>query len=92
MVWTEDGTPLQGLTGGGERVEWILPDTFRDGHTHTIYIEMACNSMFGNAPGADPNQPPAPDKHFMLQTADIVAVNVQARALYFDFWEIGGKY
>lgn len=40
MVWTEDGNPLQGLTGGGERVEWILPDKFRDGKEHTIYIEM----------------------------------------------------
>src|SRR3954469_3989863 len=40
MVWTEDGNPLQGLTGGGERVEWILPHHFRDGKEHTIYIEM----------------------------------------------------
>ena len=91
MVWTEDGVPLQGLTGGGERVEWVLPDNFRDGKEHTLYIEMACNGMFGNAEG-DTIQPPRPDRYFQLHTADVVAVNQAARALYIDFWIIGGKW
>lgn len=52
LIWTEDGHTVHGLTGGGERVEWILPEAFRDGKEHTFYIEMACNGMFGNAPGA----------------------------------------
>src|SRR5271169_4700532 len=39
MVWTHDGNTLQGLTGGGERVEWVLPSTFRDGKEHKFYIE-----------------------------------------------------
>ncbi|PQE27187.1 putative alpha-mannosidase protein [Rutstroemia sp. NJR-2017a WRK4] len=89
MVWTEDGKPLQGLTGGGERVEWILPEKFRDGKEHTIYIEMACNGMFGNAPGGDSIQPPDPNKYFQLSRAEIVAVNVQARHLWIDIWIIG---
>jgi len=89
LIWTEDGHTIHGLTGGGERVEWILPDNFRDGKEHTFYIEMACNGMFGNAPGGDSIQPPAPDRYYTLHTADIVAVNLEARALYFDFWEIG---
>ncbi|PGH15631.1 hypothetical protein AJ79_02224 [Helicocarpus griseus UAMH5409] len=89
MVWTEDGKPLQGLTGGGERVEWILPDSFRDGKEHIFYIEMACNGMFGNAPGGDSIQPPAPNKYYRLNMARITAVNLQARALYYDFWMIG---
>ncbi|KAF3001839.1 Glycoside hydrolase, 38 vacuolar alpha mannosidase [Curvularia kusanoi] len=89
LIWTEDGHTVHGLTGGGERVEWILPDSFRDGKEHTFYIEMACNGMFGNAPGGDSIQPPAPDRYYTLHTADIVAVNLEARALYFDFWEIG---
>ncbi|EHK98100.1 putative Alpha-mannosidase 2C1 [Glarea lozoyensis 74030] len=89
MVWTEDGNPLQGLTGGGERTEWILPKKFRDGKEHTIYIEMACNGMFGNAPGGDSIQPPDPNKYFQLSKAEIVAVNVEARHLYIDMWEIG---
>lgn len=89
MVWSEDGNPLQGLTGGGERVEWILPDSFRDGKEHTIYIEMACNGMFGNAPGGDSIQPPDPNKFFRLDRAEIVAVNPDARQLYIDIWIIG---
>ncbi|KZF25892.1 glycoside hydrolase family 38 protein [Xylona heveae TC161] len=89
LIWTEDGTPLQGLTGGGERNEWILPNAFRDGKRHTFYIEMACNGMFGNAPGGDSIQPPNPDKYFRLNLADIVAVNLEAKALFVDFWIIG---
>jgi alpha-mannosidase len=90
LVWTEDGRPLQGLTGGGERVEWVVPLEWRDyDKWHTIYIEMACNGMFGNAPGGDSIQPPRPDKYFMLGEADLVSVNLQARALYYDFWIIG---
>ncbi|KAI1661422.1 glycoside hydrolase family 38 protein [Daldinia decipiens] len=89
MVWTEDGKPLQGLTGGGERVEWILPDSFRDGKEHTIYIEMACNSMFGNPTGGDTIQPPDPNKYFQLVKADICAVNLDARQLWIDTWIIG---
>jgi alpha-mannosidase len=90
LVWTEDGRPLQGLTGGGERVEWIVPLEWRDyDKWHTIYIEMACNGMFGNAPGGDSIQPPRPDKYFQLGEADLVSVNLNARALYYDFWIIG---
>lgn len=89
LVWTEDGKPLQGLTGGGERVEWVLPDSFRDGEEHTIYIEMACNKMFGNSPGGDSIQPPDPNKYFRLDRAEIVAVNPDARQLFIDIWIIG---
>ncbi|UKZ77413.1 hypothetical protein TrVFT333_005134 [Trichoderma virens FT-333] len=90
LVWTEDGMPLQGLTGGGERIEWVIPRSFRDGKPHTIYIEMACNGMFGNAPnGKSSIMPPDPNRYFGLSKADIVAVNVPARGLYFDMWEIG---
>jgi alpha-mannosidase len=90
LVWTEKGEPVQGLTGGGERVEWILPEHFRDGKFHTFYIEMACNRMFGNSPGGDVIQPPDPNKYYTLHLAEIVAVNQEARSLYYDFWIIGG--
>ena len=89
LIWNESGEPLQGLTGGGDRVEWIFPHEWRDGKEHVFYIEMACNGMFGNAPGGDSIQPPDPNKYFMLHTADIVAVNLDARQLYVDFWIIG---
>ncbi|KAK9421683.1 putative alpha-mannosidase [Seiridium unicorne] len=89
LVWTPDGKPLQGLTGGGERVEWILPKKFRDGKEHTIYIEMACNGMFGNPAGGDTIQPPDPNKYFQLAKAEICAVNMDARQLWIDIWIIG---
>ena len=88
LVWSEKGEPLQGLTGGGERVEWILPKSFLDGKEHVFYIEMACNGMFGNASG-DLIQPPREDRYFQLKTADIVAINLEARELFVDFWIIG---
>ncbi|KAF7550510.1 hypothetical protein G7Z17_g5670 [Cylindrodendrum hubeiense] len=93
-VWTAQGEPLQGLTGRGERVEWIVPESFKDGEDHVIYLEMACNGMFGNGPGrpifknnagGDSIQPPDQDKHFKLSQAKLVAVNVQARMLHVDF-------
>ncbi|PYH35738.1 alpha-mannosidase [Aspergillus neoniger CBS 115656] len=89
LVWTEEGRPLQGLTGGNERIEWIIPDAWRDGKEHTFYIEMACNGMFGNAPGGDSIQPPNPNKYYTLHKAQITAVNLEARALFYDFWIIG---
>ncbi|KAL8651336.1 MAG: hypothetical protein Q9226_004750 [Calogaya cf. arnoldii] len=89
LIWTEDGEPLQGLTGGGKRrIEWIIPDSFRDGKPHRFYIEMACNNIMGNAIG-DIIQPPPPNRYFQLKLADIVAVNLEARALFVDFWIIG---
>ncbi|KAJ1331150.1 alpha-mannosidase [Microdochium nivale] len=89
LVWSEEGHPLQGLTGGGERTEWILPKSFRDGKEHIIYIEMACNGMFGNPAGGDTIQPPDPNRYFQLGKADIVAVNLDARNLWIDTWIIG---
>ena len=89
LIWTEDGEPLQGLTGNGERVEWVLEGKYRDGDYHTFYIEMACNGMFGNAPGGDSIQPPDPNKYFQLTKCEVVAVNLEARALYIDFWILG---
>ncbi|KAH7367850.1 alpha-mannosidase [Plectosphaerella cucumerina] len=93
-VWNARGEPLQGLTGRGERVEWIVPDDFKDGAEHVLYLEMACNGMFGNGPGrpifknnagGDSIQPPDQNKFFKLAKAELVAVNYQARMLHMDF-------
>lgn len=89
MVWTEDGKPLQGLTPG-ERTNWILPENFRDGKEHTFFIEMACNGMFGNPRNGDAVLPPDEDRRFTLKLARLVAVNMLARALYFDYCTISG--
>ncbi|OHE90901.1 glycosyl hydrolase family 38 domain-containing protein [Colletotrichum orchidophilum] len=92
-VWTAEGQPLQGLTGRGERIEWILPASFKDGREHVFFLEMACNGMLTNAAGepifknnanGDAIQPPDPNKSFSLTKAEIVAVDRQARALHAD--------
>ncbi|KAJ0273729.1 hypothetical protein COL940_009720 [Colletotrichum noveboracense] len=92
-VWTAQGEPLQGLTGRGERIEWVIPEAFKDGEMHTVFIEMACNGIFGNAAGdpifknnanGDAIQPPDANKYFVLSKAEIVAVDVQARKLHTD--------
>ncbi|KAJ3959339.1 hypothetical protein N0V92_004042 [Colletotrichum tropicale] len=92
-VWTAQGEPLQGLTGRGERIEWIIPEAFKDGEMHTVFIEMACNGMFGNAAGdpifknnanGDAIQPPDVNKYFVLSKAEIVAVDMHARKLHTD--------
>jgi alpha-mannosidase len=88
MIWTEKGEVVHGLTGGGERIEWILPRKWYDGETRVFYVEMACNGMFGNAPGGDSIQPPDPNRYFQLSKADIVGINLDARVLFYDFWEI----
>jgi len=89
LVWTESGVPLQGLTGGGERVSWILSKDWKDGKKHLFYIELAANGMFGVPTGGDTIQPPDPNRYFNLHEADIVVPNLEAKALYYDFWMIG---
>ncbi|CAP69371.1 uncharacterized protein PODANS_1_10350 [Podospora anserina S mat+] len=88
LIWSEDGEPLQGLTGGGERVEWVLPKPFLDGKEHTFYVEMACNGMFGIGQG-DLIAAPDPNRYYTVERANIVAVNPDARGLHIDTWIIG---
>lgn len=74
MVYTEDGEALQGLTGGGERVEWIFPQAWKtDTKRHIFYIEMACNGMFGNADSTSPSFSSSPRWiSLMVATGDII--------------------
>lgn len=79
MVFDLNGSPLQGLTGDGERTECELPlDWFvKDGAGYmktTFYIEVGCNKMFGS--GGDT---------YGLRMCEVVQFNYQAKALYYDF-------
>ena len=98
-MWSESGEPLQGLSGGGEKIpgggireEWKLPSQWKDGKEHVFYLEMACNTLFGNAAHDDIIQPPPTNKYFRLEKADIVAINLGARQLLFDFQITRGTY
>jgi alpha-mannosidase len=52
MIYTTDGEPLHGLTGGkwrDRRVEFIIPKEWKAGKQHTFYIETSMNGMFGKS-------------------------------------------
>ncbi|CAJ0832316.1 13763_t:CDS:10 [Entrophospora sp. SA101] len=92
MVWTIDGLPLQGLTGGGgddRRVEYVLTKNSKGGDKFEFYIEMACNGMFGNADNGGIN-PPNPNRYFKLETLELVVRNEEAWNLFYDFQIIRG--
>ncbi|ODV93429.1 hypothetical protein PACTADRAFT_52017 [Pachysolen tannophilus NRRL Y-2460] len=78
LIYSKEGVPQQALTGGGERTEFILPESwYIDGEEHVFYLEMACNGMSGGVNGGS---------RFSLSKADLVLPNVEARALHYDFW------
>ncbi|OUM53298.1 hypothetical protein BVG19_g2567 [[Candida] boidinii] len=79
LVYSKDGIPIQALTGNNERTEFIIPKLwYEDGLEHVFYIEMACNGMFGTGPSTS----------YTLNKADLVLPNLEANALYYDFWMI----
>ncbi|EJU04489.1 glycoside hydrolase family 38 protein [Dacryopinax primogenitus] len=83
MIWTKEGLPLQGITGGDggdHRWDYILDAKARSGE-HIIYIESSCNGMFG----IDGINPPSDNRYYWLNSADIVVPNTAAVALMRDF-------
>ncbi|TPX37214.1 hypothetical protein SmJEL517_g00998 [Synchytrium microbalum] len=85
FVWSADGVPLQGLTGGsgGDRhVDYRLTKQARGGEDFDLFIEMACNGMFGNDNGGI--FAPRADRQFKLETAEICVPDEEAHALFWD--------
>jgi len=86
LLYTSDGKPLQGFTG----IDWQLRDTFcwfykplpSDApRTYELYMEMACNNMFGT--GKSDYLTPEDDRYdFTLKMAHIA---VRDQEVY-DFW------
>lgn len=61
MIYSTDGTPLQGITGGfggDRRVEYIIPPEARKAGKHDFIIESSCNGMFGVPWDGDTISPP----------------------------------
>ncbi|KAI9489855.1 glycosyl hydrolases family 38 N-terminal domain-containing protein [Zychaea mexicana] len=89
MVWTTDGIPMQGLTGGDgqERHEYIVTKKAKAGERHTFYIEAACNGMFGVGDSA---MVPDPNRYFSIKTADLVVPDYEVQDLYYDLDIIKG--
>ncbi|KAJ2963578.1 hypothetical protein NQZ79_g1347 [Umbelopsis isabellina] len=91
LVWSMDGVPLQGLTGGAgsdARHEYILTTSARGGDPIQFYIEMACNGMFGTGNGLI--GPPDPNRFFNLNELDLAVPNKLAWKLLYDFQIILG--
>ncbi|KAH9970026.1 glycoside hydrolase family 38 protein [Lactifluus volemus] len=88
MIYTTDGTPLQGITGGyggDRRVEYIIPLEVRKKGTHSFVAEATCNGMFGVPWNGDTIQPPDQNRYFQLASADLVVPNMPAWGLLWDF-------
>ncbi|KAG6332318.1 hypothetical protein ID866_6771 [Astraeus odoratus] len=88
MVFSTDGVPLQGITGGyggDRRVEHIIPREAVLRGTYEVVIESSCNGMFGVPWNGDTIAPPDMNRTFQLASADLVVPNQEAWHLMWDF-------
>ncbi|OCH89390.1 glycoside hydrolase family 38 protein [Obba rivulosa] len=88
MIYTTDGVPLQGITGGfggDRRVEYIIPRELVKAGKHEFVIESSCNGMFGVPWNGDTIAPPDMNRFFQLASADLVVPRADAWALLWDF-------
>ncbi|KAM6937533.1 alpha-mannosidase 2C1 [Xenentodon cancila] len=85
MVW-RDGQPVQGLTKDGEKTSYILSECLKDEEPHsvTLYVETACNGLFGAGLGSM-IAAPDPNRTFSVQKAELVIFNRDVRQLLTDF-------
>jgi alpha-mannosidase len=86
-VWGSDGQPLQGLTGssnnwvsGSIRPEFRLLRSAAGGEKMVVYIEVACNGLFGVT--LNPNDI---DLTGLLRVAEITVFDSLAWDLFWDF-------
>uniref|UniRef100_A0A673NDW1 Alpha-mannosidase 2C1 n=1 Tax=Sinocyclocheilus rhinocerous TaxID=307959 RepID=A0A673NDW1_9TELE len=85
MVW-RDQQPLQGLTKEGEKTSYVLTDlhVLISIFSITLYVELACNGLFGAGKGSM-IAAPDPNRKFTLQKAELVVFNQDVRELLTDF-------
>lgn len=85
MVW-RDGQPVQGLTKEGEKTSYVLSESLNDVEPHsiTLYIEVACNGLFGAGRGSM-IAAPDPRRMFSVQKAEVVVFNGDVQELLTDF-------
>ncbi|XP_044049172.1 alpha-mannosidase 2C1 isoform X2 [Siniperca chuatsi] len=85
MVW-RDEQPVQGLTKEGEKTSYILSDCLKDEEPHsvTLYVEVACNGLFGAGQGSM-IAAPDPNRKYSVQKAELVVFNRDVRELLTDF-------
>ncbi|KAI8597961.1 glycosyl hydrolases family 38 N-terminal domain-containing protein, partial [Dissophora ornata] len=92
MIWSMDGVPRQGLTGdkgNDRRVDYQLLKKAQGGEFIELYIEMACNGMFGAGKNGLIN-PPDEKRQFLLAQVEILVRNKAAWSLFYDMEIISG--
>ncbi len=70
MVFTPEGMPLHGLTGGygvERRVEFIFSKEMRRAGSFTLYVEASCNGLFG----IDNMDPPDPNRYYRVGDSEV---------------------
>ncbi|NXP52211.1 MA2C1 mannosidase, partial [Heliornis fulica] len=84
MVW-RDAQPVQGLTKEGEKTSYILTSSLKKSEPHslTLYVELACNGLFGAGKGSM-IAPPDPDRRFTLNKVELVVFNKNVYELLVD--------
>ncbi|XP_027645314.2 alpha-mannosidase 2C1 isoform X2 [Falco biarmicus] len=84
MVW-RDAQPVQGLTKEGEKTSYVLTSSLKEMEPHslTLYVELACNGLFGAGKGSM-IAPPDPDRRFTLSKAELVVFNRDVHELLVD--------
>uniref|UniRef100_A0A3Q4AHU8 alpha-mannosidase n=1 Tax=Mola mola TaxID=94237 RepID=A0A3Q4AHU8_MOLML len=85
MIW-RDEQPVQSLTKEGEKTSYILSQCLKDEEPHsvTLYVELACNALFGAGQGST-IAPPDPHRMFSVQKAELSVFNRHVRELLTDF-------
>eukprot|EP01041_Mallomonas_annulata_P002668 gene2668-5247_t len=86
MIYDNNGHCLQAFTGGDgddRRDSCLLSISAISGEILTLWVEMACNGMFGNGQGGM-IMPPDPNRTFTLNQVELVVINKLIFDLYWD--------
>ncbi|OLY81394.1 Alpha-mannosidase G, partial [Smittium mucronatum] len=86
MVWTLDGSPARGITGGDgptQRIDYLLTEKAVGGEVIEFWVETACNGLKGNAIGSQIN-PPVEDRYFPIVKASVAVRRQEAWQLMYD--------
>lgn len=92
LVMDAEGRPRQGLVGGDHhcrRADYELAACGRAGEVRVLYVEMACNGLFGAGRGGD-IEPPDEDKTYKLEECCVAVFSKDAWDLLHDLTSLAG--
>lgn len=93
MVLSREGVPRQGLVGGdhlARRADYqLLEGLAKGGEEMTLYVEVACNGLFGAGRGGD-IEPPDMDRYYELEECCLAVFDSNAWELLHDVTLLSG--